>query len=211
LKASDSDLRILEYQLTTLPRRLGWLAIPLGLGIAVASLQTDAEAFGLVGSRTTMTALFLYPFTIFAFSTMVALAIQTVRQLRLVIDLHRRATEINLFQLAPAHAFASLTARTGIGLVIFIIFSALLESSNITQGNLIGLVAAGILAIFVFTMPLIGMRNRLKDEKARVVERDLIDGISTWPWEPGTLRGFASTLLLPIFVWLVTRLLERFI
>jgi hypothetical protein len=93
------------------------------------------------------------------------------------------------------------------------------------------------------------MRNRLKDEKARllgetneaiqvtigrihnqvisneykdigdlntamsalVVERDLIDGISTWPWEPGTLRGFASTLLLPIFVWLVTRLLERFI
>jgi hypothetical protein len=113
LKASDSDLRILEYQLTTLPRRLGWLAIPLGLGIAVASLQTDAEAFGLVGSRTTMTALFLYPFTIFAFSTMVALAIQTIRQLRLVIDLHRRATEINLFQLAPAHAFASLTARTG--------------------------------------------------------------------------------------------------
>jgi hypothetical protein len=249
LKATDSEQGILEYRLTTLPRRLGWLAALFGLGIAVANLQAEPEAFGLVGSRTTMTALFLYPFTIFSFSTAVALAIQTVRQLRLVIELHRRATAINLFQLAPAHAFASLTARTGTGLVIFILFSALLESSNITQGNLIGLVLTGILAIFVFTVPLLGMRNRLKVEKARllsetngaiqvtisrihgqvnsdeyakiaglntalsslIVERDLIEGISIWPWEPTTLRGFASTLLLPIFIWLVTRLLERLI
>jgi hypothetical protein len=196
-----------------------------------------------------MTALFLYPFTIFSFSTAVALAIQTVRQLRLVIDLHRRATAINLFQLAPAHAFSSLTARTGTGLILFIVFSGLLESTNITQGNLIGLVVAGILAIVVFTIPLLGIRNRLKVEKARmlnetneaikltigrihgqvnadeyekiaglntamnalIVERDLIEHISIWPWEGGTFRGFVSTLLLPIFIWLVTRLLESLI
>jgi hypothetical protein len=42
-------------------------------------------------------------------------------------------------------------------------------------------------------------------------ERELFQKISTWPWKTGTLRGFGSTLLLPIFIWLITRVLERFI
>ena len=248
LTVPDVVLRTLEYRLTTLPQRLGWLAFLLGLVMAFVSLQTDPDTFGLDESMTLL-PLFLYPFTMFAFSSMFALTFQTVRQLRLVNDLHREASEINLFQLAPVHAFASLTARTGIGLVIFIVFSGLLESSNITEGNLIALVVAGILAIVVFTIPLLGMRNRLKVEKARllsetnesiqvtigrihnlvssneyedinglstamnalVVEREIVKGISIWPWEASTLRGFASTLLLPIFLFLVTRLLERFV
>ena len=245
----ETDLDILEYRLTTLPRWLGWTAASIGLGFTVLNLQTEPEAFGLTGPSTLMTTLFLYAFTPIAFSSMFALVIQTIRQMRLVIDLHRQANEINLFQLAPVHAFSSLTARTGIGMVIFIIFSGLTESTNITEGNLIGLVVVGILAIFVFTVPLLGMRNRLKVEKARllsitndsiqttigrihdkvnsneytniaelntalsslIVERDLTNSISIWPWEPDTLRGFASTLLLPLFIWLVTRLLERLI
>ena len=40
-------------------------------------------------------------------------------------------------------------------------------------------------------------------------ERDLIKAVPTWPWNPRTLRGFGSALLLPIFLWLVTRILER--
>ncbi|MGH2621484.1 MAG: hypothetical protein ACRDHG_13070 [Anaerolineales bacterium] len=42
-------------------------------------------------------------------------------------------------------------------------------------------------------------------------ERELLQKISTWPWDPGTFRGFPSTLLLPVFLWLVTRLLGRFL
>lgn len=45
--------------------------------------------------------------------------------------------------------------------------------------------------------------------EALMRERTLIMGVPTWPWNPRTLRGFASTLLLPIFLWLVTRILER--
>jgi len=44
---------------------------------------------------------------------------------------------------------------------------------------------------------------------ALVRERERLEKISTWPWDTGTLRSFASSLLLPIFLWLVTRLLER--
>jgi hypothetical protein len=33
--------------------------------------------------------------------------------------------------------------------------------------------------------------------------------IPTWPWPPGTLRNLGAALLLPIILWLITRLLER--
>jgi hypothetical protein len=41
-----------------------------------------------------------------------------------------------------------------------------------------------------------------------MVERDLIFKSPTWPWTPGTVRAFASTALLPIALWLITRALE---
>ena len=46
---------------------------------------------------------------------------------------------------------------------------------------------------------------------ALIQERQLLEKVSTWPWDPRTLRGFSSALLLPIFLWLVIRLLERFL
>jgi hypothetical protein len=41
-----------------------------------------------------------------------------------------------------------------------------------------------------------------------MVERDLIVKSPTWPWTPGTVRAFASSALLPIALWLITRALE---
>jgi hypothetical protein len=42
-----------------------------------------------------------------------------------------------------------------------------------------------------------------------IVEREQLEKISTWPWEKGTLRGFLTAIAVPIFLWLLTRLLER--
>lgn len=44
---------------------------------------------------------------------------------------------------------------------------------------------------------------------ALIEERALIQKVSTWPWDTGTIRGFTSTLILPIVLWLITRMLER--
>src|SRR5262245_34375816 len=40
-------------------------------------------------------------------------------------------------------------------------------------------------------------------------EREAISRLSTWPWEPATLTGFLTTLVLPVLLWLVQRLLGR--
>lgn len=44
---------------------------------------------------------------------------------------------------------------------------------------------------------------------ALIRERELLQSVPTWPWNPRTIRGFASALVLPIVLWLITRLLER--
>ncbi|MGH2538709.1 MAG: hypothetical protein ACRDHL_15070 [Candidatus Promineifilaceae bacterium] len=40
-----------------------------------------------------------------------------------------------------------------------------------------------------------------------ILEREVLDKISTWPWEPGTLRGFISALGLPIVLYLIAAVL----
>lgn len=48
-----------------------------------------------------------------------------------------------------------------------------------------------------------------KGISALIQERELVTRISTWPWDLRTFRSFASTLLLPIFLIIVSRLIER--
>jgi hypothetical protein len=40
-------------------------------------------------------------------------------------------------------------------------------------------------------------------------ERDALTRISTWPWEPATMTGFLTTLVLPALIWGMQRVLAR--
>ncbi|MCC6458268.1 MAG: hypothetical protein IT328_25165 [Caldilineaceae bacterium] len=40
-----------------------------------------------------------------------------------------------------------------------------------------------------------------------LVEREMAAKLPTWPWQPGTLAGFGSALLLPLAIWLLQQLL----
>jgi hypothetical protein len=42
-----------------------------------------------------------------------------------------------------------------------------------------------------------------------ITERKVLAEISTWPWKPETLRGFLSTLALPIILYVITAMLGR--
>jgi hypothetical protein len=41
------------------------------------------------------------------------------------------------------------------------------------------------------------------------LESRIVNRIPTWPWQPETLRSVTGAILLPVFLWLVTRLLEQ--
>jgi hypothetical protein len=42
-------------------------------------------------------------------------------------------------------------------------------------------------------------------------ERDALLNIPTWPWAPGTVRSVVAALALPVAIWLLQTILERFI
>jgi hypothetical protein len=42
-----------------------------------------------------------------------------------------------------------------------------------------------------------------------VVESDRLKKISTWPWRADTVRGLASSIALPVLLWLITTVLSR--
>ena len=247
LPADDIEARGMEYRLSTLPRRLGWLALFLGASLAPVLIADNPQAFGVDVALTPLPRIYQYFNTAVSMACLSVVVIQTIRQLRLVTELHRRASGIDLFQLGPVHALATFCASAGIGLTLFMLFFAIAEASTFTELNLLFLVGIALLAISVFLIPLLGMRIRLRDEKARLIgeanagiertvgrihdrvnsdkyddmgglnsalsalvaERGLLQGISTWPWEVSTLGGFVSSLLLPIVLLFVARLLER--
>ncbi|MDL2335988.1 MAG: hypothetical protein QFC55_08160, partial [Chloroflexota bacterium] len=50
-----------------------------------------------------------------------------------------------------------------------------------------------------------------KAQTALVQERDFIARLSIWPWDPSTLRAVVSAIALPIGLFLITRVLDRFV
>ncbi len=53
----------------------------------------------------------------------------------------------------------------------------------------------------------IGNTRQLVD--AMIREREYIQAVPTWPWNAGTLRGFLTTLLVPLAVWILQQILLR--
>jgi hypothetical protein len=248
LKADEAEIDRIDYEITTLPQSVGLLAIPLGFGLAILTIVTDPQPYGDIIPRTLLPYIGDIAISGFMITAFFCLLIRSIRQLRMVAKLHSQVMDINLMELAPAHAFADLTARTGIGLILVLIVSypadPLAYASTL---NVLLFIITGLLAVGIFVLPVIGMQGRIEEEKARTMsqtnrqlqaardrlhsqvrsekyegmgeikdaiealmhERELIKGISTWPWNTKTIRSFASALLLPLFLGLVTRLFEK--
>jgi hypothetical protein len=250
LKVTDAEAQTFKYRLTTLPNHLGWLAVIVGLILAVLGVQSNPESFGLQGANSRLPEFYQTGILAFVIASQVVLIFQTIRQLTLVHELHQQASGIDLFNLAPIQAFANLTSQGGIGIIVFVVFNIAIVETKIAVGApLYILVLMGILAVFVFVIPLLGMRNRLKLEKSKLMtrsneaiksiihrihnqvsadeyekmpglnttlsalnlEQNIIKNISTWPWGASTLKGFASSLFVPIFLAVVTRFLAKLI
>jgi hypothetical protein len=47
--------------------------------------------------------------------------------------------------------------------------------------------------------------------EALVHERNVIEKVYTWPWQRETVSGLSTALLLPIILWLITKLLDAFL
>lgn len=96
-----------------------------------------------------------------------------VHQLRVVARTHRESVRVDLFHLEPLYAFSLLTAATGLALLG--LTAGLIVSLSVTLGYFLLsgstdiAVTVGIagIAIACFVVPLLGLHDRISDEKAR--------------------------------------------
>ena len=244
---AEDDIAAWQRRITSVHPQAAWLSLVIGGGLLAVGTYLDpltptGEMMRTSGLTTVVWGI-LIPI---GFGLSLVLAGLITRQIRVVTAAHSRATEIDLFRPQPLHSFASLTARAGVVFLFLIIYSALTDPSTFESRANFGAFAVGVvLAGATFFLPLIGMRNRLRQEKIRLrdeaaarlsaltaemhaaiderrldevgdlktslevltAEQQRIKKVSAWPWETATLRGFLSTLLVPVTIWLVTNLL----
>jgi hypothetical protein len=243
----ESERPAWAYRFVTLPRGLDLVALAIGIPISIGVFASaPAAILGDAGTRASM-ALALLPTMILGYSSFPLIAMHTVRQLRLVMRIHREATAIDPFDREPVYAFSRLTVFTGLAYVL-VGYYGLAVNGAFQAGNVLSLatlVGSFAVGMVTFVVPLWGIHDRLVREKAalaREVEtrigrlgdemfrrvdagqfdqtkaigdsiagvamlRDRIARLPTWPWPPNVLRGFVTALLLPVIVYVASRLI----
>jgi hypothetical protein len=169
LDLDGGEFERLRYELTTLPARQGALVGLAGLAFVAFGIMSDPFAAGAAGVGSLHPAVVVARIAVIGFNFAVGgmLFYHTIRQLRLVSQIHALASRIDLFEPAPLYAFSNLTVRTGIGLVLIAAYGFVLEPSiNAVTVASNALVFA--LATAAFVLPLRGMHQRLLLEKERL-------------------------------------------
>jgi hypothetical protein len=242
------DVTLLRRGLVSIPDRLALPAVVVVEVIATIGYLSDPPTLAQLQARSVGEAAMIVLVNWISIGAVALLLIHAWIQLQAVVRIHRLATRVDLFDASPLHAFARLTAATGVGFLLVGIL--ILGDPTARRDSLFyASEAIGVMAVaaITFAVPLWGMHGRLVAEQQRLLrevddrlrqtmerigamaraaeldgidrlataqtalisQRDLIGRLSTWPWSTGTIRGFATTLLIPVAIWLITRLLDR--
>ena len=173
LDVSDHEYAALEYGLTKVPRRIGLLAVVLGVLIGAANFLPAPESWGVMaGASSLQTALGLLD-TIFVQVVGLYWFAQVIRQARAIDRVHRLTPRINLFRRDPIYAFSALTLRSALGLVLFT-YAYLLGTVylGLPDPNVLDMVTmslGGAIALAIFVLPLWRMHRLLGEEKRRLL------------------------------------------
>ncbi len=175
LNVTPEEFDSLRYQLTHLPARnvlvigiaFALLGIALFFGVlSAAPLEMYAMLNLSLQPLSMGYFIFIFVVTWFLYGTLI---FHTVRQLRLVSRIYAQHVHINLFALGPLYAFSQITARTAIGLLVIVLFWSI---ANPQSYNLLAGMASGygfiLFAAITFLLPLLGIHNRLTEEKERL-------------------------------------------
>ena len=250
----EAEYERLDAELTTTSPRTFLISAAIGFGLTILSFVSDPVAWGITADSSLLTNISGVIQGSIENVFFFVLIVHTVQQVRLIVRIHRAATNVSLYESDSHHAFSKLTARAAIGLVLPIYYYSIVVYLQVGKLGGMSAVDNGIvifcllISAVVFILPLNDMRRRLVQEKSRliiesdrhiemttrdlhkrvsagtyenmddlnkalaslVIEKDTLKKISTWPWEAETMRGFLSSVGLPILLWFVTTFLSRY-
>ena len=240
-----------ERRLTTMRPATALVALLLGAVIVALGQLSAGGGWGVTGETSLATNLFTVACQLVLNVGFAIYVLRATGQVRAIVEIHREATGVTLWDRVPHGAFARFTLLLAVVItvpyaLIEVLAMSLDESSFV---EIVIFVFAILLAVVLFVLPLLGMRRRLVAEKGRrlaesdqafetaarglhhdiaaedlsraggydsalsalTLEHDRLRRVSTSPWSVETLRGFVSSVGIPILLWIVTAALDRFI
>jgi hypothetical protein len=179
LDTDEPELAQIDHELATLPRRWGWIALALALLSSPNYLIGNPSlAFADLVPNTFLPYILAFLVALFFGATFSAVSVRSFRQIQTIRRLHIRAANINILKLAPVHAFSALTARTAIGFFIIVVLGALYNFSSFGgtapatfTTYILAYIMMVTLAVIVFILPVLGLRDRLQEEKGQSLDR----------------------------------------
>lgn len=166
LDVDTAEFARLRYEFATLPFWPVLLASLAGALVAIFNGFLQTNSFDLLS--TPLAAVVNLGIASVGIAISFVLIYFTFRQLRLVRQIYRHATRLNLFQSGQLYAFSALTLRTGIVWLI-VIYSGVIAFPSLLQDvvwagtSTLLLLAIGI--SFIFT--LMQIQQRIRSEKVR--------------------------------------------
>jgi hypothetical protein len=180
-RLDEAEAERFAYELTTMPAGPALAATVLGVAISAVFVVSqygrpfdlDDEPILFVASVVLVTL---------GFVGTIGTLYHSFHQLRLISRAHRFVDTIDPLNLEPLHAFARVTGATGI--VLLAIAYLAIPTNPLPLGNpavVVTTVAANVLAIACFVVPLVGMHDAIAAEKAGRLARVnglLADGLT---------------------------------
>jgi hypothetical protein len=169
MKVSDKQYAELQYRLTTLPARPTLLASLAGAAASVPVFMLSTS--GPFGFAMTPISMVVNAVTLGAVLWIAgALVYHTIRQLRLVRDIYSEHALVNVFDLDPLYAFSGLSARTAVGLTIWN-YGWVASEPQLSEHtvSIVWGATFGVIAVATFAWPLLGIHQRIVEEKERVI------------------------------------------
>jgi hypothetical protein len=167
----EPQLGAVRDELTRTPGGLALAAALISPLFAAVSVVDEPSSYGL--GPDSAPAVWVLAVTISALSAFggMLFAAHALNQLRMVARIHRVAS-VDLFRLQPLYAFSSLTSLTGISLVAILLFGLLFlyafaSLASFAVTDLVLLVVLAGLAVACFVVPLLGLHDRIDEEKGR--------------------------------------------
>ncbi len=169
LTISEAEYATLAYQLTTMPRRLAWLAS--GFGVILFWLRLPLLVHSLAPLSLFTSPLSVVTDTLFLSFTWAVVDVviyHTIHQLRIVRTVYAKYARISLFETGPLYALSKLTAFSSVAITLgsqaWLNIAPGVSARPVERGVTLLLT---LLAVVMFVWPLLALHRRLVQEKTR--------------------------------------------
>lgn len=171
LRVTETEFQELNYRLTTLPARAGFVATLFPLLFVAPNLGRPVSIFEQAEVALTPPSIALtLLFSVLLSGCSGVLIYQMYREMRLVNLIYKNYAQVDLFNLSPLYGFSRLTSEAALALLAVAVGFYVAQPRLVEDpANVFTMIFGVLVCLAVFILPLRGVHDRILTEKGRVL------------------------------------------